>query len=138
MPFFYLTIFLEGGDEIRSLSLVFCDEIKHPQTVTFFWEISRVWTAGRSKDFRDGWLWVKNSCWTLWEAQRCIQRSWLISENGLPHARRKKLRDTKLRTQNNLLDLVRSLEIAGHELSMVAWTNKIGVAENYFLDLVSC
>jgi hypothetical protein len=29
------SLLLEGGDEIRSLSMVFCDEIKHPQTVTF-------------------------------------------------------------------------------------------------------
>jgi hypothetical protein len=28
-----------GGDENRSLSMVFCDEIKPPQTVTFLWNI---------------------------------------------------------------------------------------------------
>jgi hypothetical protein len=28
-----------GGDEIRSLSMVFCDEIIPPQTVTFLWKI---------------------------------------------------------------------------------------------------
>jgi hypothetical protein len=27
---------LGGGDEIRSLSMLFCDEIIPPQTVTFF------------------------------------------------------------------------------------------------------
>jgi hypothetical protein len=35
-----LTVLLEGGDEIRSLSMVFCDEIKHPQTVTFLLQIN--------------------------------------------------------------------------------------------------
>jgi hypothetical protein len=39
LPFFYLTVLLEKDDEIRSLSLGFCDEIKHPKTVTFFWQI---------------------------------------------------------------------------------------------------
>ncbi len=34
------TVLLEGGDEIRSLSMVFCDEIKHPQTVTFLLQIN--------------------------------------------------------------------------------------------------
>jgi hypothetical protein len=28
-----------GGDEIRSISMVFCDEIIPPQTVTFLWKI---------------------------------------------------------------------------------------------------
>jgi len=28
-----------GGDEIRSLLMLFCDEIKPPQTVTFFKKI---------------------------------------------------------------------------------------------------
>jgi hypothetical protein len=37
LTFFFLTVLLEGGDEIRSLSLGVCDEIKHPQTVTFWW-----------------------------------------------------------------------------------------------------
>jgi hypothetical protein len=37
--FFWLTVILEGGDEIISLSLGLCDEIKHPQTVTFLWQI---------------------------------------------------------------------------------------------------
>jgi hypothetical protein len=37
--FFCLTVLLEGGDKIRSLSLWFCDEIKHPKTVTFLWQI---------------------------------------------------------------------------------------------------
>ncbi len=37
--FFCFTALLEGGDEIRSLSMVFCDEIKHPQTVTFLLQI---------------------------------------------------------------------------------------------------
>ncbi len=37
--FFCLPVHLEGGDKIRSLSLGFCDEIKHPQTVTFLWQI---------------------------------------------------------------------------------------------------
>ncbi len=40
--FFWLTVLLEGGDEIRSLSLGFCDEIKHPQTVTFLWQIENI------------------------------------------------------------------------------------------------
>jgi hypothetical protein len=34
--FFLLSVLLEGGDEIRSLSMQFCDEILPPQTVTFF------------------------------------------------------------------------------------------------------
>jgi hypothetical protein len=35
--FFFLSVLLEGGDEIRSLSMQFCDEIlPPPQTVTFF------------------------------------------------------------------------------------------------------
>jgi hypothetical protein len=34
------TVLLEGGDEIKSLSMVFCDEIKHPQTVTFLLQIN--------------------------------------------------------------------------------------------------
>jgi hypothetical protein len=40
LPFFW------GGDEIRSLSMVFCDEIKQPQTVTFFVDKQRMegWT----------------------------------------------------------------------------------------------
>jgi hypothetical protein len=42
ITFFWLTVFLEGGDEIRSLSLGFCDEIKHPQTDTFFWQIENI------------------------------------------------------------------------------------------------
>ncbi len=37
--FFCFTALLEGGEEIRSLSMVFCDEIKHPQTVTFLLQI---------------------------------------------------------------------------------------------------
>jgi hypothetical protein len=40
--FFCLTVLLEGGDKIRSFSLVFCDEIKHPQTVTFLWQIENI------------------------------------------------------------------------------------------------
>ncbi len=39
LTFFCLTVLLEGVDEIRSLSLGFCDEIKHPKTVTFSWQI---------------------------------------------------------------------------------------------------
>jgi hypothetical protein len=39
ITFFCLTVLLEGGDEIRSLSLGFCDEIKHHKTVTFLWQI---------------------------------------------------------------------------------------------------
>ena len=39
---FCLTFLLEGGDEIWSFSLVFCDEIKHPQTVTFLWQIVNI------------------------------------------------------------------------------------------------
>ncbi len=42
LPFFCLTVLLEGGDEIRSFSLVFCDEIKHPQTVTFLVQIENI------------------------------------------------------------------------------------------------
>jgi hypothetical protein len=42
VPFFCLTVLLEGGDEIRSFSLVYCDEIKHPQTVTFLWQIENI------------------------------------------------------------------------------------------------
>jgi hypothetical protein len=42
ITFFCLTVLLEGGDEIRSLSLGFCDEIKHPQTVTFLWQIENI------------------------------------------------------------------------------------------------
>ncbi len=34
--FFLLSALLEGGDEIRSLSMQLCDEILPPQTVTFF------------------------------------------------------------------------------------------------------
>ncbi len=41
-PFFCLTVLLEGGYEIWSFSLVFCDEIKHPQTVTFLWQIENI------------------------------------------------------------------------------------------------
>ncbi len=40
--FFCLTVLLEGGDEIRSFSVMFCDEIKHPQTVTFLWQIENI------------------------------------------------------------------------------------------------
>ncbi len=36
----YFTVLLEGGDEIRSLLMVFCDEIKHSQTVTFLLQIN--------------------------------------------------------------------------------------------------
>jgi hypothetical protein len=39
LTFFWLTVLLEGGDVIRSLSLGFCDEIKHPKTGTFLWQI---------------------------------------------------------------------------------------------------
>ncbi len=42
ISFFCLTVLLEGGDEIRSLSLGFCDEIKHPQTVTFLCQIENI------------------------------------------------------------------------------------------------
>ncbi len=42
LTFFCLTVLLEGGDEIRSFSLVFCDEIKYPQTVTFLWQIENI------------------------------------------------------------------------------------------------
>jgi hypothetical protein len=46
--FLLLALFLGGGggDEIRSLSMVICDEIKHPQTVTFFVDKQRMegWT----------------------------------------------------------------------------------------------
>jgi hypothetical protein len=42
LVFFWLTVLLEGGDEIRSLSLGFCDKIKHPQTVTFLWQIENI------------------------------------------------------------------------------------------------
>jgi hypothetical protein len=40
LPFFW------WGDEIRSPSMVFCDEIKHPQTVTIFVNKQRMegWT----------------------------------------------------------------------------------------------
>ncbi len=31
-----MSVLLEGGDEIRSLSVAFCDEIITHQTVTFF------------------------------------------------------------------------------------------------------
>jgi hypothetical protein len=39
ITFSCFTVLLEGGDEIRSLSMVYCDEIKHPQTVTFLLQI---------------------------------------------------------------------------------------------------
>ena len=42
ITFFCLTVLLEGADEIRSFSLVFCNEIKHPQTVTFLWQIENI------------------------------------------------------------------------------------------------
>ncbi len=38
--FSLLSVLLEGGDEIRSLSMQFCDEILPPQTVTFFWTLN--------------------------------------------------------------------------------------------------
>jgi hypothetical protein len=37
--FSVLLPFYRGGDEIIILSMVFCDEIKHPQTVTFLLQI---------------------------------------------------------------------------------------------------
>ncbi len=40
ITFSCFTVLLEGGDEIRSLSMVFCDKIKHPQTVTFLLQIT--------------------------------------------------------------------------------------------------
>jgi hypothetical protein len=43
ITFSCFTVLLEGGDEIRSLSMVFCDEIKHPQTVTFLLQINIEW-----------------------------------------------------------------------------------------------
>jgi hypothetical protein len=42
LTFSCLAVPLEGGDKIRSLSLGFCDEIKHPQTVTFLWKIENI------------------------------------------------------------------------------------------------
>jgi hypothetical protein len=35
LDFFHFNAFFGGGDEIRSLSIVFCDEILPLQTVTF-------------------------------------------------------------------------------------------------------
>jgi hypothetical protein len=46
LSFSFCLLFFWGGDEIRSLSMVFCDEIKHPQTVTIFVNKQRMesWT----------------------------------------------------------------------------------------------
>ncbi len=45
LTFYCLIILLGGGgggDRVRSLLLVFGDEIKHPQTVTFLWQIENI------------------------------------------------------------------------------------------------
>ncbi len=36
LTFYYVLCPFREGDEIRSLLMLFCDEIKPPQTVTFF------------------------------------------------------------------------------------------------------